>query len=853
MSKKQHKPPRLAIWILKVIARSDDRGCVTGDFEEIYRSIEEQHSVWSARLWLFFELICSIPRLLKTTMYWNVVMFASYVKIAFRNMQRHKGFTFINVSGLALGFACSLLITLFVIYELSYDRFNEKADRIYRVVRPGDRTTPPSLARALQRDIPEVEAATDFADLKVQPVKYQDHAFNESPVRTATHECFEIFSFPLLRGDSANVLKEPNTVVLTQSMARKYFGDTDPLNKVLTIGDNDYRVDGVMEDVPENAHFHFACLVSNTTFDWYHQEIWGSNWMATYVLLRDPKDAPVFESKLRDIVTKYITGPNNATDVKFLIQPLTSIHLKSDLRFELEPNGDSRNVIIFSTVALLIIIIAGINFANLSIAKSMVRVKEIGIRKTLGSSRTNLIQQFLGESVLMSLLSLAVGLVLAYALLPVFHLLIGHRIDTQMINPGAAIALLVSLAIMVGLLAGGYPALYLSSFRPITVITNTLARGKKSTLFRNGLVVFQFLVSIMLMIGTLTVYRQLNFIQTKDIGFQKDQVLVLQNLRPDQMKSETLKNKLLQHENIVSVSSSGNIPGEEPGRQWVQTASGERVLVGAYYCDSHHLQTLQLQMAEGRFFSSEFQADTAGIIFNQQAVKELHLEDPVGKKVAFFSDGPKIKTIIGVVQDFNFLSLHQQMQPLGILYGINKGWGINYISVRLKTNDVAGTMKYIKETWESVNPSLPFDYTFLDKDFESLYANEHTTGKTALIFCILAVFVCCLGLYGLSAYVIERRIKEICIRKIVGASVRDIVWLLSRNFLRLVVMAFILAVPVAWIFTKKWLENFAYRVDLAWWVFPVAGMIALGIAFLTVSSQSVKAALTNPAKTLKYE
>jgi putative ABC transport system permease protein len=853
MSRTRPTPPRLAMWILRVIARRDDYGCVSGDFEEIYWSIVRHQSVWYARLWLVIELLNSIPRLIKTSLYWSVVMFANYVKTAVRNMRRHKGFTFINVSGLALGFACSMLIALFVLHELSYDRFNEKADRIYRVVRPGDRSTPPALAQALQRDIPEVEAATGFAEVSGL-VRYQDQVFFVSPMRSATHECFEIFSFPLLRGDSANVLKEPNTVVLTRSMAERFFGDTDPLNKVITINENDYRVDGVTEDVPANSHFHFSALVSNTTFDWYHQEIWGSNWMATYVLLRDPKDAPVFEAKLREIVAKYIGPLNNYDEVRFLIQPLTSIHLKSDLRFELEPNGDFGNIIIFTTVALLIISIAGINFANLTTAKSMVRIKEIGIRRTLGSTRKNLIQQFLGESVIMSLLSLAIGVLLAYASLPVFHLLVGRQIGLGIVNPWTAIPLMVSLSILVGLLAGAYPALYLSSFQPVQVIKNILGSRRTSSRFRTVMVVFQFVVSIILMVGTLTVYRQLDFLQNGDLGFKKEQVIVLQNLKPEPLNSERLKNELLKNENIVAVSSSGNLPSEEdPGQQWLQAANGERLLVGAYYCDYDHMQTLQLNMAQGRFFSSEFGTDTSAIILNEEAIKVLNLEDPVGKRVVFFSNTAEIRTIVGVVRDFHFLSLHHKMQPLVMLPGIDKGWGTNHVSVRLNTKDLAGTIQYVKETWAAINPDMPFAYSFLDEDYNGLYANEQATGKTALVFCVLAVVVCCLGLYGLSTYVIERRVKEIGIRKIVGASLRDIVWLLSRSFLRWVALAFVLAVPLAWFVTQRWLDNFAYKVDLEPWVFLVAGVAALGIAGVTVSLQSFKAALAKPAETLRYE
>lgn len=780
-------------------------------------------------------------------------MLGNYLKVALRNLLRHKGYSFINVTGLAVGFACSMLIALFVVHELSYDRFHENADRIYRIAQPEDVSTPPPLARTLITEFPEVESATSFANLRIQRVKYQDRVFYESPVRSTTNECFQIFSFPLVRGDRATVLKEPNTVVLTQSMATKYFDDLDPLNKVITIGDNDYRIDGVMEDVPENAHFDFACLVSNNSFDWYNEERWGTNFMSTYILLRDPLDANHFESKLPDFISKYIYGGNSEHSHRLIMQPLTSIHLHSDLRFELGSNGDFVNVIIFSTAAVLMIIIACINFINLTTAKSMVRIKEIGIRRAMGSTRKQLIQQFLGESTLMSLLALAVGLLLVWEILPVFYLLVGRQIGLAGISPWTVIPGLAGFSIVIGLLAGSYPAFYLSSFSPVQVTKGTLAAGKTSSRFRNGLVVFQFAVSIMLLIGTFTVYRQLDYVQNKDLGFNKDQVLVIKNLEPDPLKSEALKQELMQHANIVSVSSSGNLPGEGNGSNWLETEDADTLMLNMYFCDYDYMETLQLKIAEGRFFSNQFGTDTAGIILTEHTVKVHNIENPVGKRVTFHYGRPIPLTVIGVVKDFHFRSLHEPIRSLGMVYGINKGWGINYVSVRLGMNDMAGTIQYIKETWESVNPAQPFDYTFLDETFGNLYATEQTTGNTALVFCLLAIFVCCLGLYGLSAFVVERRTKEIGIRKVIGASVKDTVWLLSRSFLRLVLLAFVFAVPLAWIVMGRWLQNFAYRIDLEVWVFGISGALALLIAFATVGFQSLKAALANPVDSLRHE
>ncbi len=845
--------PRLAIWLLRKAVYYDYRDCATGDFAELYLHMLRQEGPLRARLYIWTEVIRSLPGFINNSIYWSFAMLSNYVKIALRSMKRHKAHTLINITGLAVGFACTILTALFVIHELSYDRFHENADRIYRIAQPDDVSTPPPLARTMQADYSQVKAAASFANHREKRVKYQDRVFYESPVLSTTNECFELFSFPLLRGDRASVLKEPNTVVLTQSMATRYFGNEDPMHQVITVGDDDYRIVGVMEDVPENAHFRFECLLSSHSYSWYEEDRWGSNFMTTYILLRDPSEAGYIESQLPEFITKYISGGDPEADDRYIMQPLTSIHLHSKLRFELGNNGDIRNIIVFSTAALLMVIIAGINFMNLTTAKSLSRVNEIGIRKALGSQRRQLILQFLGESILMSLLALVVGIIIVYAILPVYHLLVGRQIDLAPISPWTAALGLVGSSIVVGIFAGSYPAFYVSSFRPVQVIRGNLTKRKTSSRFRNGLVVFQFVVSIVLLIGTFTVYRQLHFMQNKDLGFGKDQVLVVKNLEPDPLKSESLRQKLRQHANIVSVSSSGNLPGKQNGRQAVEIEGAGPSQLNMYSVDYDYMQTLQLEMAEGRFFSREFGTDTAGIILNEHAVRAHSMENPIGKRITVNVGRTIQGTVIGVVKDFHFRSLHEPIGSLGMVYGIKKGWGINFVSVRLNTNDVTSTIQYIREAWESVNPATPFDYTFLDDSYASLHASERTTGSVALVFCFLTAIVCCLGLYGLSTFVIERRVKEIGIRKVLGASVSGTVWMLSRNFLRWVLLAFVLAAPLAWIVMGRWLQNFAYKVDLEVWVFGVSGALALLIALATVGFQSLKVALANPVDSLKHE
>lgn len=846
----------LSNFILKMVSRliaNGQQASFRDDLTEEFYIRLQSDGQRSALFWLWIHLIRSLPTVVGFQLFWRIIMWKHYLKTSFRMLFKTKGYSSINIFGLAVGFACSMLIGLFVSYELSYDRFHVNADRIFRVTMTDEVSTPPAMARALARDFPEIEYATCFSNLRIQPVKYEEHIFYESPVLGTTNECFHIFSFKLLAGDRNTVLKEPNTVVLTESMSTKYFPNEDPLHKMIIIGDNTYRVDGVMEDVPENAHFTFRCLVSNKTFPWGREDWWNTSFMSTYVMLHHPTDITSLNDKLPDFETKYVYDGDPDHKPLYMSQPLTSIHLHSHLRFELGQNGDYKNIIIFTTAAIFMIIIACINFMNLTTARSLVRVREIGIRKTVGSTRKQLIHQFLGESLLLSLVAFIIGIMMVLFLLPTFCHLIGKPIGIGSINMDLVLPGLIGFSLMIGLLAGVYPAIFLSSYSPVQVMKNVHAGGKRSVIFRNGMVIFQFLVSSTLIIGTLTVYRQLHLIQNKNIGFDKEQVLVIKNLHPDILKSEALKQRLLQHPDVVAVSASGNLPGKGNGRNWIATEDEDTLIVNSYFTDFNYADVLQLQLIEGRFFSREFSTDTAGIILNAHAVRANNIKDPVGKRVTFYYGRPIPMTVIGVVEDFHFESLHQPLTSLAIFYGINKGWGINFISVRLRTEHMQNLVKFVEQEWKAVNPAMPFDYSFLDDEYDAMYTNEIRTGKVAFVFCLLAVAVSCLGLFGLSIFIIEQRVKEIGIRKVLGESIIGAVWLLSCQSLKWIILAFVLSIPLSLFVMQHWLQNFAYRVSMDPWIFLLSGALAVLIAFLTVSTRSIKAAMANPVDSLRTE
>ncbi len=802
-------------------------------------------------------------------------MFKSYLKVALRNILRHKGSSLLNIVGLAIGIACSVLIFLFVRFELSYDTFHKRADRIYRVaVRAsvGDTKIAQTYSSAitfqkLLEEYPEIETGVKFLKLGRVPVTLDDKTFYESKFYAVDSTFYAVFNIPLIHGDPATVLTEPNTVVITENTALKYFGRTDVVGRILEanhgddIGTIDSKISGVSENVPPNSHFQYDMLASLTTFPTYINDTgWSSNNFLSYIVLREGTSKAGLEEKLKEFTRKYMGGERFDAWVakgnywEYYLQPVTAIHLNSDLNGEFEANGNQTYVTMFFIISIIVLLIACINFMNLSTAKSSLRAKEVGIRKTVGSDKTKLRWQFLTESVLLSLMALAVAILIVELLLPSYRNLIGRQIETQYFGNLVVIPCLIVLGVIVGLVSGSYPAFILSSFKPITMLQGRTSEGKSGAWIRNGLFVLQFSISIFLMIGTLTVYQQLDLFQSTRLGFEKERVLVVKNPGTLGSNVNTFKEVLRNQSDIADVSGSNTLPGRSFSNIGFGAEGVENFTLNLCVCDTDFLKTLKLEVAQGRFFSDDFETDSSAVILNEKAVELLGWDDPIGKKVNNWASSRGDFTVVGVIKDYHYESLHQKVRPMALL--LSGGYYKNterYISIRLNTENLAGAIEEVEKTWNRFAPNMPFEYSFLNEDYSNLYANEMQTRKLFTIFSFLAIFIACLGLFGLSSFVADRKIKEIGIRKVLGASVAGITGRLSLNFTKWVILSNLIAWPIAWYAMNRWLQNFAYRIDIGLWMFVLAGVLAIVIALLTVSYQSLKAAMANPVAALKYE
>ena len=802
-------------------------------------------------------------------------MIKNYLKVALRNIKKHKGFFLINVVGLSIGIVCSVLILLFVANEQSYDKFHDKADRIYRIaVRAsiGDTKINQTYSssetfRKLMGDFPEIELGVKFLNLGRTPITLDKNTFYESRIYAVDATFFDIFSFPLIYGDPKTVLTEPNTMVISSDTAEKYFGRTDVIGNVLIAADGSedrmvFEITGVSENVPDNSHFHYDLLVSSASFPTYINNTgWSSNNFITYLLLHEGTSQAWFDEKLKDFTRKYQGGEKFDAWValgnywEYFLQPITDIHLNSDLNGEFEANGNKTYVYIFFVISVVILLIACVNFMNLSTAKSSLRAKEVGMRKVVGSGRFRLIGQFLGESVLLSYISLALGMVAVWLLLPVFSNLIGRQLELHYFDNFVVIPSLLVLGLFVGIVSGSYPAFVLSSFKPMTVFRGSSGEKKSGTWMRNALVIFQFSISIFLIIGTMAVYRQLNLFQNVNLGFEKEQILVVRNPGSLGDNVTTFKETLQGNSQVLNVSGSNTLPGRSFsnigfGAEGVEESFTLNLCVSDY----DFLDTLKLEMALGRFFSRDFGTDSHAAVINEKAAELLGWDDPIGKKINNWSTNRGNFTIIGIIKDYHYESLHQTIRPQALF--LSGGYytdNENYISIRLNTENIAETRKFVEKTWNRFAPNMPFEYSFLDQDYDNLYINERQTRKLFTVFSVLAIFIACLGLLGLSSFIADQKSKEIGIRKVLGASVTGIVAILNKSFLKWVLIANLLAWPTAMFVMNKWLQNFAYRIDLSWWMFVLAAGLALLIALIIVSFQTVKAALRNPVDSLRYE
>ncbi len=793
------------------------------------------------------------------------IMFKNYLKIAFRNLIKHKTYSFIHLIGLTIGIACLILIIKYVQYEMSYDTFNDKAGRICRIVGHNWAQTPVPLSADVMNFFPEIENAVRIRKVGKILIGNEQKKFYEENVIFADPSIFSIFTFPLQEGDYRTALNDPYSVVITQEAARKYFGNQNPIGKKLSYDDRlEYQVTGILKNIPHNSHLKFDFIFSLGSAKAAFYKDFFENKMNTvvfnYFLLRKNSNVSSLEARI-DEFTKYILGENyynaNKADksqwrIEYHFQLLESIHLHSDLGGELEPNGDITNVYIFSAIAVLILLIACINYINLSSARYMNRLKEVGIRKVIGANRLHIIYQFIGESILFSFMAI-VAVVL---LIEILRTWLGSVLGENEIFSGGSFELsyiLIGIALFTGLVSGLYPALFISRFAPTSILSKTILRTNKRFNYGNILISFQFIVSTVLIIAALIVNNQLSYILNKKLGFDKEQIIVLP-LQDNSVRtqSEPLKNEILQQPEIVNASLSSIVPG---GVRWVRSfnwegqKNDEENTMNYIVADYDFLKTYKMQIIEGRNFSKSFSTDAEqGFLINQAAQKRLGWESPIGKKIGSFK---KQGSVIGLIKDFHFKSLHEKIDPMVIYIG--KQDEFEYMSVKIKTKNIAGVLHSLENTWKSFSPDKPFEYFFLDSYWGKLYQKEQNMKNLFDCFSGLAIFIACLGLFGLTAISAQNKIKEIGIRKVLGASVPGIVLMLSIKFIRWVILANVIAWPVAYYFMNKWLQDFAYRTEISWWVFVLSGGVALAIALATVSFQAIKAATANPVEVLRYE
>ena len=811
-------------------------------------------------------------------------MFRNYFKIAARHLAKQKMYSVVKIGGFALSITACLLIALYIKEELSYDKYYPTTKRIYRITGEYDNNGkvetgadwPPPMAKALREDFPEVEKSGRLmphplfycaGSNQVRTIDNQQNTY-EDGFTYADQDMLEIMQLPMVFGDRAHALSEPNSIVITKRKSDKYFPNQNPVGKLVILNNDKnriYKVGGVIDDFPTTSHIQYDFWLTMTNYELWkgEQTGWGSSNYYTYVLLKPGVDVGKFQSKLTKLImTKYYLpmlrengnkeADQFAKNARILAQPITDVHLYSYNIDDGLEKGDVRFVWLFGAIACFILIIACINFINLSTAKSANRAKEVGLRKVVGSRRLSLIKQFLTESLLFSVLSFILGILFAALALPYFNKIFGKTLSI----PWAAwwlFPLMIVAAIIIGIIAGLYPSVYLSAFKPIAVLKGQLSRGSRNSILRNGLVIFQFSTSIILIIATIVIYKQTHYILNKKTGFNKDQVLLVQGANTLENKTLTFKNELLKSADIKAVSISDYLPVSGTKRDgntfFKEGKMKEDIGVGSqkWRVDYDYINTMGMKIVEGRNFSKEMASDSAGTIINKTMAEKLGLKNPIGQRIV---NGWETWTVIGVMEDFNFESMKQDVGPLCLVLGNNTS---TIVAVKIKTANTRSVVGYIASTWKGFAPDQPIRYTFLDESFANMYADVQRTGSIFTTFTGLAIIIACLGLFALSAFMAEQRYKEIGIRKVLGASVSGITTMLSKDFVKLVIISIVIASPIAYWAMTKWLQDFAYRISISWRVIAVAGLASIVIALITISFQSVKAALTNPVKTLRTE
>ena len=786
-------------------------------------------------------------------------MLKNYFKIAFRNIVRHKAFAAINIAGLAIGMACSIFILLWVQNELSYDQFHKNAATIYRLP-GGDATNSGPMVPELKAKIPAIKNFVRF--LYVQPAttvfEMGAKRFEEKAVFYADSTLLQVFSFPLIKGNAETAMSRPDAVLITEDMAKKYFGKEDAVGKILKKDNKDNLVvTGVLKNIPANAHLQFDFIMPMSAIahsDWRLKDnIWASYDFYDYIQLNENfKATPAALAELSRQADKIVAEHIKENPPNIKLQALTDIHLRSDYR-DLPGQGNIQYVNTFFVVALFILAVACINFMNLATARSARRAKEVGLRKVVGAGRMQLIGQFFGESLFISFIALLMAVCMVCLLLPVFNDLAGKQLSIQLLD-GKLIALLLGIALFTGLVSGSYPALLLSGFKPVQVLKGNMKMMGGNLYFRNGLVIVQFVVSIVLLAGTAVVYRQLNYIKNRDIGYNKSNLLYMPMTgelgdKQQVLKAELKTNPLTANFSTISEPIS-NLGSSTAGVEWEgKTGEDKKIWFTKAWVNDGFFDVLQMKMASGRALSAAEFADSGNYVINEKAAKIMRMTPAtaIGKQITFNGDKG---TIVGVVKDFNYKPAQTAIEPMILAYN---RWNMGIVLVRTQPGRTAATIQALEKISKQLNPAFPFSYGFVDQDINNLYKGEQQMGSLFNAFAIIAIFISCMGLYGLSAFMAEQRTKEIGVRKVLGASVLNVVYLLSTGFTKLILIAIVIAIPIAWFAINKWLSSFAYRINIGWAIFLITSLAALAIAWTTVSYESVKAAVTNPVKSLRKE
>ena len=849
MNDKITRIPKIPHWLLKHIYVFDNQDAYFGDIQEEFAAIQKCQGRTEAKRWIWFHAIAAIPRWGQNFIIWRATMFHNYFKIALRNFLRHKGYTFINAAGLAIGIACCIMIMFWVQDELSYDRFHENADDLYvTTFSNGSKVTPTALSGFLKTEYPEIIRTSRYSSQGRDLLKYRDTDIYQEGGVMVDPDFLKMFTIPFLKGNPETALDDPNSILLSEEVAQKLFGTSDPIGQSLIYNTSvDLKVTGVFKDYPSNSHMQFLYILPLELAKIYNRDLntWDVNNIRTYMQLQSNTPVEVVDAKITDVVERHRPQDKRAMS----LQPITRVHLNP---FN-DTGGTILYVYLFSALAFFILLIACINFINLTTARSSSRAKEVGIRKTVGAYRTQLVHQFFGESLILTLTASVFAIGLVYLFLPMFNNLTGKTFTWELLIQKSILLGIFGIIFLTMIMAGSYPSFLLSRFQTVKVLKGKLMMSMKGALFRKVLVVLQFSLSILLILGTLMIFRQVHYLRERDVGFDRKNIIYFGIGARFRNNFDTIKTELLANRDILNATLTDIAP-----YRWQSNAgygdvhwegkTHQQVKMVMVSVDYDYLDTIGLKMAQGRFFSKEFSTDASdAYVVNQAAVKAMEMDDPIGKELTVWGLS---KRIIGVVEDYHFESLHNEIIPMAMR--IDPNWH-NQACVRISPHQIPDTLAFLESKWKEIYPEYPIEYHFLDDTIASQYRSEQAIGKIVTVFTILALFISCLGIFGLSSFTAEQRTKEIGIRKVLGATVSSIVRHISREFVILVIIANVIIWPVAYFVLNRWLKTFAYRIDIGWWMFVLTGFAVLALSLMTVSWQIIRAATSNPADSLRYE